>query len=48
MKIAVLFVLTLFPTLALAQACDHDQAMSCADGMIWDPETGTCEAVVTG
>ncbi len=41
--------LTLLPGLALAQGCDHAKstAMSCADGMMPDAETGTCVPVTT-
>lgn len=41
--------LVLLPGLALAQGCNHAKttAMSCADGMIPDAETGTCVPVTT-
>ena len=43
-------ILALAPTFALAQACDHgtEQAMSCADGMVWDSTTGSCVSQVSG
>ncbi|WP_191090116.1 hypothetical protein [Histidinibacterium aquaticum] len=42
------FVLALLPGLAAAQCGGHDrQAMSCAEGSIYDAETGTCEPVTT-
>ena len=45
-------ILALTPTLALAMGCSKEhaieQAMSCADGMVWDADKGSCTAVVTG
>ena len=48
MKTALtVLVLALLPGIAAAQ-CGHErQAMSCAEGMQFDPETGTCIPVVT-
>lgn len=34
--------LTLAPMVASAMCSSTDQAMSCADGMIWDSETRSC------
>ena len=48
--LAVLFI-ALMPGLAAAQCFGHSaerQAMSCADGTMFDTETGTCVPVVTG
>ena len=47
------FALILAPTAILAQSCSegrHSQqtAMSCAEGMVMDEETGLCVPVVTG
>ena len=43
-------VLAFAPTFALAQGCNSEhgaeQAMSCAEGLIWDDATGTCVAQV--
>ena len=48
MKTALtVFVLALLPGLAAAQ-CGHErQAMSCAEGTQYDPETSTCIPVVS-
>ena len=45
----VALTLTLLPGLALAEGCSHAKttAMSCADGMKPDAETGTCVPVTT-
>jgi hypothetical protein len=43
--------LTLTPGLAMAMCSDrhiNTTAMSCADGMVWDSESRTCTAPVTG
>lgn len=42
-------ILALLPGLTIAQGCDHTKttAMSCADGTIPDPETGTCVPVTS-
>ncbi|MCG6904343.1 MAG: carbohydrate-binding module family 14 protein [Rhodobacter sp.] len=44
-------ILALAPTFAIAQGChsDHgtEQAMSCSDGLVWDPATGACVEQVT-
>ncbi|SLN54935.1 hypothetical protein [Roseisalinus antarcticus] len=51
MKTALtVLILTLLPGLAAAQCFgDHSQqAMSCADGMQYDAEAGTCTPIVTG
>lgn len=47
------FALLALPSLALAEGCSShstgmDQAMSCAEGSQFDPQTGTCVPVVTG
>ena len=50
MKI-LLTALTLatLPVAALAQsACGHDEAMSCMEGTVLNPETGVCEPITTG
>ena len=40
-------ILSALPILAAAQ-CEHErQAMSCAEGMVFDQETGTCVASAT-
>ncbi len=43
--------LALAPGFALAMGCstDHqsEQAMSCAEGMVWDTEAGACVEQVT-
>lgn len=37
------FALILVPGFALAQGCSFEtQSMSCAEGQIWDAESGTC------
>lgn len=37
------------PVAVWAQCGPHEQqAMSCAEGLIWDPETDSCLPVVTG
>ncbi len=42
-------VLSLTPGLALAMCADrHETAMTCADGTVWDSQTRTCTAPVTG
>ncbi|MWD30045.1 adenylosuccinate lyase [Aquicoccus sp. SCR17] len=42
-------VLTLSPVIAGATCSAHkDQAMSCADGLVWDAETSSCVQQVTG
>ena len=41
--------LSALPFAALAQsACDHEQAMSCIEGTVLNPETGICEPITTG
>ncbi len=48
--IFVTAILTLSPIVALAQSCHerHDQqAMSCAEGMVWDEATSTCVTQTT-
>ncbi|WP_425038927.1 hypothetical protein [Primorskyibacter sp. S187A] len=44
--------LTVLPGLALAMGCSsghkEDMAMSCADGMSYDSQTGKCVQQVTG
>lgn len=48
-RLVLAAVLLLSPLAAWAQ-CPHGerQAMSCAEGLTWDPETGSCVPVVTG
>ncbi len=44
----VAVALTLAPTLSLAMGCNHSkqqQAMSCAEGSVYDAEKGTCVVV---
>jgi len=45
-------ILGLAPGLALAQSCpfghDEERVLSCADGTMWDTNSGTCVAIVTG
>ncbi|MHA6323523.1 hypothetical protein [Roseivivax sp. CAU 1753] len=39
-------VLTLATTVSALAACGHDEArMTCAEGMVYDTETGTCTVV---
>lgn len=41
--------LTMTPVIAAATCSAHkDQAMSCADGTVWDSETSSCVQQVTG
>lgn len=44
LKIALTtIILTLAPLTAFAECFgDHQQAMSCADGAVWDSETKSC------
>ena len=48
---AATLVLALAPSFALAMGCSFEhqteQAMSCADGMVWDAETEACVEQVT-
>lgn len=51
MTTALVFILV--PTLSFAMGCSRDAhmdqtAMSCAEGMMIDEETGECVPVVTG
>ncbi len=43
--------LALAPSIALAMGCSSDhrmqEAMSCAEGSVWDAEAGTCVEQVT-
>ena len=42
-------VLALAPLAASAACSGHEeQAMSCAQDMVWNPETSVCEPIVTG
>ena len=45
----IALTMTLLPGLALAEGCSRAKstAMSCADGMMPDAETGTCVPVTT-
>lgn len=47
--LCVALALTVIPTLSFAMCSGygHDQAasMSCADGTVWDAQTGTCVTV---
>jgi len=48
MKILLsVIALVLLPGLAAAQCSSDRQAMSCAEGTSFDPETGTCIPVTT-
>jgi hypothetical protein len=49
-RLALLLVLLSSPLAAWAACTGHDeqQAMSCAEGLTWDPETDTCIPIVTG
>ncbi|MGC3939485.1 carbohydrate-binding module family 14 protein [Roseobacter sp. EG26] len=42
--LAAAVALTLAPVLAFAEGCNYGQkvTMSCAEGMVYDSETGTC------
>ena len=48
-RFVLVLALVSSPFAAWAQ-CSHveQQAMSCAEGLIWDPETDTCLPIVTG
>lgn len=50
MKACLLAAALLAAPFSAWAACrdSHDQAMSCAEGTIWDPATGTCVPIVTG
>jgi hypothetical protein len=50
MKALVLAIALCAAPLSAWAGCggDHRQAMSCAEGLNWDPETGTCVPAVTG
>jgi hypothetical protein len=50
MKRLVLTLLLLSPPLAAWADCTghEQQAMSCAEGLTWDPETNACVPIVTG
>ena len=48
--VLVALALTLAPALAFAQGCNYgksQQAMSCAEGTVYDTATGTCVAAST-
>ncbi len=49
MKKTALFALVLatLPALASAMCDDRKQAMSCADGLVWDEATRTCTQQVS-
>ncbi len=49
MKVALtVLVLGLLPGIAAAQSsCDHEQAMSCAEGQTYDTEAGACVPITT-
>lgn len=53
MKIKIAFValaLTCAPAMSFAMGCSHNkeqQAQSCAQGSVWDHETGSCVKQVT-
>jgi len=44
--------LALAPSFALAMGCSFEhqteQAMTCAEGMVWDAEAGACTEQLTG
>ncbi|WP_300029184.1 hypothetical protein [uncultured Roseobacter sp.] len=43
--LAAALALALTPALAFAEGCNYDtQAMSCADGTVYDAASGTCVA----
>ena len=47
-KTAVIaFVLATLPALASAMCSDAKQAMSCADGLVWDEASKTCSQKVS-
>ena len=51
MKRLFLAILLLSPPLAAWADCQghrEQQAMSCAEGMMWDAETNACVPIVTG
>ncbi|HEY9019902.1 MAG: hypothetical protein QUV10_04265 [Paracoccaceae bacterium] len=41
-------VLTLAPMMVSAACSSSHQAMSCAEGMVWDSETRTCTQQLSG
>ena len=44
-------ILALTPAIGFAMGCSgakHDTAMSCAEGTMYNAETGTCAPVTTG
>ena len=49
-RLALLLVLLSSPLAAWAACTGHveQQAMSCAEGQEWDPETNACVPIVTG
>ena len=48
-RLVLLLVFVAGPVVA-GPGCDRSeqQAMSCAEGLVWDPETDTCLPIVTG
>jgi Chitin binding Peritrophin-A domain len=48
-RLVLLLALLASPVTAWAACTGHDQqAMSCAQGQVWDPETDACVPIVTG
>ncbi|EYD77065.1 hypothetical protein Rumeso_01324 [Rubellimicrobium mesophilum DSM 19309] len=49
-RLVLLLVLVASPLAAWAECQGHhdQQAMSCAEGMQWNPETSSCVPIVTG
>lgn len=48
---AATIVLAALPTLSLAMGCSYEnhqqQAMSCAEGTVWDAQAGACVEQIT-
>ncbi|NAZ35554.1 carbohydrate-binding module family 14 protein [Rubellimicrobium sp. CFH 75288] len=49
-RVAFVLLLSMAPLSAWAAGCTRgqEQAMTCAEGTVWDPQTATCVPVVTG
>lgn len=49
-RLVLAIALLATPLAAWAQCSGHNerQAMSCADGTVWDPATNACVPIVTG
>lgn len=49
-RLVLILALVSSPLAAWAQCSGHSdqQAMSCTEGMMWDPDTNACVPIVTG